>query len=138
MNITHGHYYPIIHIKIRTPCGQKYFFGWLVSNKERQVWNLLKATGSDHDVSGGLTPLLGPVWQGSSLPWADPRAAALASLPPVGRAFHFGRLGFYKRSAQGLRQGHGQGQGTVSSASLNAGTVGASLGLACPLKSDPP
>jgi len=85
-------------------------FYTLFYNKEYKSWILSEMTGSDHDVSGGLTPLLGPLWQASNLPWADPRAAALASLPPVGRGFHFGRLGFYKRSAQG------QGQGTVSSA----------------------
>lgn len=111
-------------------------FGWLVYNKERQVWNLLKATGADNDFQR-LTALLGPTSHTHNLPtmalpWSEDQAALAGSAADPARPYHFGRLGFYKRTFQGktgqAKSGQGKG-GRGSPASLNAGTLGASLGL---------
>jgi len=135
MKLTHPDSYLDSNTPDRTAHGmgspleeQAITFGWLVYNKERRVWNLLKATGSDNDEAQGLTALIGPMRHAqssypSALPWSEDQSALARPVDYFGRSYHFGRLGFYKRTAQdkGVRQ--------PSPASLNAGTFGASLGL---------
>jgi hypothetical protein len=83
MKLTHPDSYLDSNTPDRTAHGmgspleeQAITFGWLVYNKERRVWNLLKATGSDNDETHGLTALIGPMRSvqssyPSALPWSD-------------------------------------------------------------------